>query len=69
LARTIAGEPLSSSVLAFDLAAFHSGMLKKSVLSSNHRHGILSGNNDAAARGIAAAVQGRNCQELRGGGV
>src|SRR6266536_829088 len=27
---------LSSSVLAFDLAAFHSGMLKKSVLSSNH---------------------------------
>ena len=33
------------------------------------RHGIVSGNNDGAARGIAAAVQRRDCQELRGGGV
>ncbi len=28
------------------------------------RHGIVSGNNDAAARGIAAAVLRRYCQEL-----
>jgi len=60
---------LSSSVLAFDLAAFHSGMLKKKRPVEQTRHGIVSGNNDAAARGIAAAVQRRNCQELRGGGV
>ncbi len=33
------------------------------------RHGIVSGNNDGAARGIAAAVQGRYCQVLSGGGV
>jgi len=33
------------------------------------RHGIVSGNNDAAARGIAAAVLRRYCQELSRGGV
>jgi hypothetical protein len=33
------------------------------------RHGIVSGNNDAAARDIAAAVLRRYCQELSGGGV
>jgi hypothetical protein len=33
------------------------------------QHGIVPGNNDAAARGIAAAVLGRYRRELSGGGV
>ena len=33
------------------------------------QHGIISGNNDDAARGIAAAVLRRHCQEFSCGGV